>query len=120
MVLAAPTPTRAAFLPRAVGSQLQGQGSGVTRCGLALKSADPQAPQGETLPSNCLAWDSSALQHPDLLRFRSSGEAGSIRSPSPGLCTIQTCISGSVYTCPWSVIRATGCRSGGPSLLALW
>ena len=26
---------------------------------------------------------------------------GGVRSPSPGLCAFQICVSGSVYTCPW-------------------
>ena len=107
-------------------SQLQIQGFGVTYCGLALKSADPRAPQGDTSPSNCLAQGSSALQTPPtLLRAQevwgrpSRHQAGGVRSPSPGLCAFQTCVSGSVYPCPWRRHpRTRDRRSGGPHFIS--
>lgn len=104
-------------------SQLQIQGFGVTRCGLALKSADPRAPQGDTSPSYCLAQGSSALQTPPtLLRAQevwghpSHHGAGGVRSPSPGLGAFQTYVSGSVYTCPWRRHPRTGSQVWRSSL----
>lgn len=99
VILAPPAPAPCILLtqgPRS--SQLQIQGFGMTHCGLALMSADPRTPQGDTSPSYCLARGSSALQTPPTLLGAqevwgrpSCRQAGGVRSPSPGLCFPDLC-----------------------------
>lgn len=129
MVLAPPAPTPCSLLTQGCRpSQLQSQGSGVTRCGLALKSADPQAPQGDTSPSNCLAQGSSALQHTPR-PSEGSGRLGrrvASEAPAPASVHSRPVFPGVSTPVHGGVIRATGsqvwqpisaCPAGGPAHL---